>query len=323
MGESVLQVKDLHKSFSSHQVLRGVNLNLQAGSITGLLAKNGAGKSTLISLICGLLPADSGEISFSLEGKENLFRRYIGVAPQDTGVYPGLTLRENLQFAGRIYGLSGKQLDEATERTAELFGIQEYYHTPARNLSGGWKRRLHTAMAVLHKPRLLLLDEPTVGSDPLARKFILNAVKTLAAEGTAILYTGHYFPEFEELNAGIAILHNGRIVAENELDILLQKYGTPGIRVHFSATGAIGKEHIQQLFPLERADLWKFADNVLTIYTGEPESFFADITMLYQGKNSAIRKWEVLRADLESVYFLLTDAPIEEEKRELLANLPK
>lgn len=222
----MLEVTGLCKSFADNRVLEKIDLILPAGRITALLARNGAGKSTLVSLIAGRLRADAGEIRFrgeSLtsagtgESHRSIVRR-IGVAPQDTGVYPDLTAIENLEFAGGCYGLRGRKLREAAGQALERLGLNATATKKARTLSGGQKRRLHTAMALVHEPELVLLDEPTVGSDPEARRYILDAVRGLANQGATVLYTSHYFPEIESLRADIAILNAGRILTHGPFD---------------------------------------------------------------------------------------------------------
>jgi ABC-2 type transport system ATP-binding protein len=244
----MLRIRNLSKSFGAHSILRDLSLDLEPGRVTALLARNGAGKSTLVSLIAGRLQADSGSILFegtSLASKAQKkaapgvpdryhapgmavvareIARRIGVAPQDTGIYPDLRISENVRFAGGCYGLRGRQLARAADQALAMLGLMDIATSRARTLSGGQKRRLHTAMAIVHKPALLLLDEPTVGSDPEARQFILSAVRTLAAQGATVLYTSHYFPEIEALGADVAVLDEGRIVEHASLPALRQKF---------------------------------------------------------------------------------------------------
>ncbi|MCR9141600.1 MAG: ABC transporter ATP-binding protein [bacterium] len=221
-----LAIKGVEKSFGDRRVLRGLDLSIPAGKITALLARNGAGKSTLVSVIAGRLRPDAGEVLFqgqpiatagSIRRDRELIGR-IGVAPQETGVYPDASAIENLTFAGGCYGLRGRVLGAAATRTLALLGLTSLADTKARLLSGGQKRRLHTAMALVHEPDLILLDEATVGSDPEARRYILDAVRGLAAKGATVLYTSHYFPEIEALQADIAILRDGRIIRHGSFE---------------------------------------------------------------------------------------------------------
>lgn len=217
----ILSIQHLRKAYEpAVPVLRDVSLDLLPGRVTALLARNGAGKSTAIALIAGRLRPDAGELRF--HGTPS-----IGIAAQETGIYPDLSLAENLRFAGRCQRMSGRQLRKRLPEVLRLFGLEGEAGQMARRLSGGQKRRLHTAMAVIHDPGLILLDEPTVGSDPQGRNFILAAVNELAQRGAAILYTSHYFPEIEALNADIAVLHDGRILARGSLAELIAEYGGP------------------------------------------------------------------------------------------------
>lgn len=242
VSEPTLEINGVEKSFGAKQVLRGVKLRLSAGRITALLAKNGAGKSTLVSLIAGRLLPDGGEIRFmhqtlttpASNRRQRALIGRIGVAPQDTGVYPDSTAMDNLIFAGGCYGLRGKRLRESAAKALERLGLEKVAKTRARHLSGGQKRRLHTAMALVHEPDLILLDEPTVGSDPEARRYILDAVRDLASEGATLLYTSHYFPEIEALRADIAIMNGGRISVHGTYDEI--------------AAGARNGEDLEEIF---------------------------------------------------------------------------
>ncbi|MEQ9365345.1 MAG: ABC transporter ATP-binding protein, partial [Leptospirales bacterium] len=218
----MLDIQGVSKYFGTQRVLENLNLKLTAGRITALLARNGAGKSTLVSLIAGRLRPDAGTIYLNgrrlnhggSRSRDRDLIRHIGVAPQDTGVYPDLSALENLVFAGGCYGLRGSRLKAAAHASLERLGLAAIAEKKARELSGGQKRRLHTGMALVHEPSLVLLDEPTVGSDPEARRYILDLVRALAAGGAAVLYTSHYFPEIETLRADLAFLNAGRITTQ-------------------------------------------------------------------------------------------------------------
>ena len=176
--------------------LDGVDFEVPAGSVVALLGPNGAGKSTLVSIAAGLLKPDAGVVS--VRGRP-------GLAPQEIGIYPSLTVRENLWAFGELYGVSKRR----AERLLEPFVLTELADRPAGRLSGGEQRRLHTAIAVVHRPRVVLLDEPTAGADTQTRSAILRAVLDLASDGAAVVYTTHYLPEVEELDAGVALLEAG------------------------------------------------------------------------------------------------------------------
>jgi len=194
----MLRVDGVTKAYGEHPVLRGVDLDVAAGQILGLVGANGAGKTTLISIITGLRRCDGGSVAVG--GVDALAHPKraagsLGLAPQELGIYPTLTARENLYDFARLAGMSSRAARTRTAEVAELLGLTEQLGLRGDQLSGGQKRRLHTAMAILHRPRLLLLDEPTVGADVTSRAGILEIVRATAAAGTAVLYTTHYLTE--------------------------------------------------------------------------------------------------------------------------------
>jgi ABC-2 type transport system ATP-binding protein len=237
----MLEISGVIKSFGSTDVLRGVELTVPAGRITGLVGANGAGKSTLIAIATGLLRPDSGRVT--LAGIDVLRHRrraarHLGLAPQELGLYPTLSVAENLAFAGRISGLSCRPASARARESAELFALTDCLHRRAEILSGGQKRRLHTAMALLHRPAVLFLDEPTVGADVPSRSSILDVVRVMAAEGTAVVYTTHYLAELETLDAHVAVLHDGRFAAHAPLAEMAATYGGPLEQAYLAITGS-------------------------------------------------------------------------------------
>jgi ABC-2 type transport system ATP-binding protein len=235
----MLEITGLRKAYGDNQVLRGVDLTVRPGQIVGLLGSNGAGKTTLISIVAGLRPADGGTVRVA--GIDALTDRrqaaqHIGLAPQELGIYPTLTVADNLAFFARLAGMSRSDTARRVSQVAEAVGLAESMRKKAGELSGGQKRRLHTGMALLHKPALLFLDEPTVGADVQSRASILEVVRSLAADGVAVVYTSHYLTELEQLNADIAVLHEGRVVVRGSLDEVLGQYAVANVVLHFSGT---------------------------------------------------------------------------------------
>lgn len=230
-----LQLHAVQKSYGGHQVLHGIDLEVSCGQILGLLGRNGAGKSTLIEILCGLRRADSGSISVcGMDPAKESIGHLIGYAPQDLEIYPDLTVEENLTYYGQLEGLSRKRSLTRASEVMELLGLEDEKTKRARHLSGGQKRRLHSGMAIMHEPKVVFMDEPTVGADVEARSRILHAIHSLAENGAAIIYTSHYLGEFEELNADIAVLNNGRIVVADTLDAVIATYAQSSVSVRFS-----------------------------------------------------------------------------------------
>lgn len=233
-----LRIDDVHVRFGEHRVLRGASLDIEAGEIVGLLGANGAGKSTLLSVVSGRRRPDAGCVYV---GRDDILRRgrrgarLLGIAPQDLAIYPTLTVRENLVGMGRLHGLNRRHARARAEEVAQALGLDARLGDAADRLSGGQKRRLHTGMAIMHAPRVLLLDEPTVGADVESRRQLLDVVRGLAREGAAVLYTTHYLAEIEELGARVAILREGRVRSYGGVGGLVDTAGAGRIRVRTTA----------------------------------------------------------------------------------------
>lgn len=225
---NVLEAVGLEKSFGDIRAVAGVGLHIAPGETYGLLGPNGAGKTTSISIISGLLEPDAGEVKVMGEAMSTRAvapKVHLGLVPQDLAVYPDLTARENLRFFGRLYGMNRKDLDNRTDQVLEVIGLSERADDRAKEFSGGMKRRLNIGIGLLHRPHLLILDEPTVGVDPQSRNAILESVENLAAEGMAVLYTTHYMEEAERLCDRVAIIDEGTVKAEGTRRELVQLVG--------------------------------------------------------------------------------------------------
>jgi len=218
-----LQVVSLVKRFGQVKAVDGISLTLRAGECLGLLGPNGAGKSTLIRSIVGRVIPDSGQVAvFGAPAASPAARASLGWVPQDLALYPRLTAAENLSAFGSYYGLAGKQLHEAIGRCLHWAALEERSRDLARNLSGGMKRRLNMAAGLIHQPRLVLMDEPTVGVDPQSRNRIFEMIEALRAAGTTIIYTTHYMEEAERLCDRVAIVDHGRIIALDTHEALVR-----------------------------------------------------------------------------------------------------
>ncbi|HJS75648.1 MAG TPA: ABC transporter ATP-binding protein [Vicinamibacteria bacterium] len=224
----VLEVKDLSKRYQDRPAVHSLSFELSRGEIFGLLGPNGAGKTTTIGMIAGILRPTAGSVRILgadavVSGRSVL--RDLGLAPQTIALYPGLTAEENLRFFGNLYGISGKRLHDRTRRLLEISGLSARGGEPVSEFSGGMKRRLNLACALVHEPKLLLLDEPTAGVDPQSRERIYDALEALAEEGLALLLTTHYLEEAERLCHRLAILDEGRVAAEGTVEQLRKLAG--------------------------------------------------------------------------------------------------
>jgi len=233
---SMLAMTGVHKSFRDASALRGVDLEIEPGEVVALLGANAAGKTTLISIAAALCRPDAGGVwvdGVNMLTHAERGRRSLGVATQETGVYPRLSVRDNLRFFGELVGLRRKMLDQRVESVAEAFGLSAVLERETRVLSVGETRRLHTAMIMLRRPPLLLLDEPTTGVDVGARARMLEIVRDVAMDGSAVCYSTHYLVEAEQLGASVAVLHHGRMVARDSLQTLIGAYGRSAIELRF------------------------------------------------------------------------------------------
>lgn len=250
----MLEIRNLSKSFNGTIAVNNISFTVEKSEIFGFLGPNGAGKSTTINLICSLLQPDSGQIL--LEGQEisatkPAMRKMLGIVPQEIALYEELNAYENLKFWGGLYGLKGGALDRRVKELLDLMSLTERAKERVKNYSGGMKRRLNLTCGLLHKPKLLLLDEPTVGIDPQGRHKLLQLIKEFAGEGMTIFYTTHYLEEAEELCDRLAIIDFGRILAMGTQEEIKRIVGENRL---LKIVGRFDKHQVEQL-TLEIADL--------------------------------------------------------------------
>jgi ABC-2 type transport system ATP-binding protein len=235
--QAVLEVDGVSKAYDGRLALDDVSLSLAPGEVCGLLGPNGAGKTTLVSIIAGLRTADAGTVhvaGIDVASGSRAAREAVGYAAQETAVYPTVSVRENLVLFARLAGCRGRAVAERVAEVAEIVELTDLLDRQARHLSGGEKRRLHTGMALVHRPRVLLLDEPTTGVDIATRARLLHAISALAAEeGCAVLYSTHYLPEVEEMGASVAVIDRGRLLARGPLDELVAEHGAGHVELVF------------------------------------------------------------------------------------------
>lgn len=225
---NAIEVKNLNKSFGDLQAVQDVTFHVNAGEILGLLGPNGAGKSTTISMLSGLLNPTGGDASImghSVTKEPAAAKASLGVVPQDIALYPDLSARENLVFWGKMYGLRGAALRSRVDEVLEVIGLADRQKDKVGKFSGGMKRRVNIGAALLHKPAVIIMDEPTVGIDPQSRRHILDNVKELNQQGMTVLYTTHYMEEAAELSHNIAIMDKGKLIAYGTYDELIKMVG--------------------------------------------------------------------------------------------------
>lgn len=282
---AVLKLEQLRKAFGATVAVDGLSLEVRRGEVFGLLGPNGAGKSTTIGMAIGLIAPDSGTVEIEGGGSPRSpeVRATLGVAPQALALYDDLTARENLAFFGTMYGMASAKLRERVASVLEAVGLTARKDDRVGGYSGGMKRRLNLAAALIHDPPLLLLDEPTAGVDPQSRNNILDLVRTLAGEGRTIVYTTHYMEEASKLCDRIGIVDKGKLLALGTLDELIAKHGGKSVVVSRTAGAVDGA-----------------AERV------ESDDPVREISRILQVGGSAVREVRVERPDLEGVFLKLT-----------------
>jgi ABC-2 type transport system ATP-binding protein len=306
-GEVVLHAANLRKQYGKLVAVDGVSFEIRAGETYGLLGPNGAGKTTTISMICGLLARDAGDVLLDgqpIDVGAVATKAGIGFVPQELAVYPDLTGRENLAFFGRLYGLGGARLRARMDEVLELVGLADRAKDRVDKYSGGMQRRLNIAVGLLHQPRLLLLDEPTVGVDPQSRNAILESIDALGESGMAILYTTHYMEEAERLCDRVGIIDEGRIRAEGTRRELVATVGQRD-QVRLTASGDLGAAAAAAAELPGVHDAAR-KDGVLELLVSDARALLPGLLAAVARAGVAVKGVEVVEPDLEAVFLHLT-----------------
>jgi len=306
-ADPTLVCSGLVKRFGDRLAVDGVGFEIARGETYGLLGPNGAGKTTSISMICGLLARDGGEVIVDgrpISPGTTLAKAAIGYVPQDLAIYPDLTARENLTFFGQLYGLGGRPLAARVTELLEIIGLADRAKDRTEQFSGGMKRRLNIAIGLLHRPRLLVLDEPTVGVDPQSRNAILSSVQELGREGMAILYTTHYMEEAERLCDRVGIIDEGRIRAEGTRRELVELVGQRD-RVALTADGDL-QATAAAARALPGVHSATVREGGLDLLVTNGRTMLPQLLQALSGDGLAIRSVEVIEPDLEAVFLHLT-----------------
>ena len=303
----VLECSGLRKSYGDIAAVKGVGFHISSGECYGLLGPNGAGKTTTISMVCGLLKRDAGEVTIDgnrLDISTTSAKGAIGYVPQEVAVYPDLSARENLAFFGQLYGMRGKELAGRIDEVLEVTGLAERADDRTDKYSGGMKRRLNIGIALLHRPRLLVLDEPTVGVDPQSRNAILGSVEHLSDEGMAVLYTTHYMEEAERLCDRVGIIDEGEIRAEGTRRELVDLLGQKD-NVILTGTGNIHAA-AQAMDLLDEVEQATTRENEIHLIVAGASTRLPQLLTAAGSAGASITGVDIEEPDLEAVFLRLT-----------------
>lgn len=305
----MLKVMDLKKSYGKKEVVKGVSFTIEKGESFGLLGPNGAGKSTTISMLCGLIPYDSGEVLVDCESVKKapmLIKKKIGVVPQEIALYPTMSAKDNLLFWGAMYGLSGPKAKKRAEEVLQFVGLEDRAKDRIETFSGGMKRRINIGAALMHEPELLIMDEPTVGIDPQSRNHILETVKKLNEKGMTIIYTSHYMEEVEFLCDRVAIIDHGEVIAVgSKTELCSRLAGGSVVRLTAENDSARAMKAIKDLAAVHDV-VKKEEPDVIEVFTEQPHDVLGMIMMTALNHGMKIGSVEIVEPNLETLFLQLT-----------------
>lgn len=310
----MLELTNLTKKYNDNTVVNNISLHVKQGEIFGLLGPNGAGKSTMVSMISTVVMPTSGSITIdnkSLREKPMEIKKMMGIVPQDLALYPSLSTKENLEFFGILYGLSGSELKTRTNEVLEIIELQDKKNQDVAELSGGMKRRVNIGIALMNNPKLLILDEPTVGIDPQSRNHILETVKKLNYEdGMTVIYTSHYMEEVEYLCKNVAIIDHGCLIAQGTKEQLKQNLAAcDTLTVNFSEAREDALKQLQHVPYISKVDIVGNQINILV-----PANDSNVIEIMEEIKNLGIKpiSFKYEEVNLESIFLQITGKALRE-----------
>lgn len=309
---NAIEVQELKKSFGEIKAVAGVSFEVEQGEIFSLLGPNGAGKTTTISMLSCLLRPDDGDalvMGHSIRKDPGGVKSVLGVVPQEIALYEDLSARENLVFWGKMYGLRGKALRWRVEEVLEVIGLGDRAKDRVGKYSGGMKRRVNIGVALLHKPKVIYMDEPTVGIDPQSRRNILDNVVELKNQGMTVLYTTHYMEEAQELSDHIAIMDNGELIASGTHDELVHIVGEMD-RVVLALDPLTASEDVERVL-----DAWRSVqgvegisveDGVVTLIVDDSNQALPPLFEAASSAGTRIAQVDIQEPNLEAVFLHLT-----------------
>ena len=305
----ILEVQNLVKKYGDFTAVNGISFNIKEGEIFSLLGPNGAGKTTTISVLSTLFAPTSGDAiicGHSVKDQPMAVKRAIGVVPQELALYEDLSAQENLVFWGQMYGLSGKALTTRISEVLEQIGLQDKAKQRIKTYSGGMKRRVNIGVGLLHKPRLLFMDEPTVGIDPQSRRAILDSVKELNRQGMTVLYTTHYMEEAQELSDRVGIIDHGELIALGTQAELTRQVGQTDTLVLHVGENEDLQPLVDALKRLPGVLQATTTDHEVSVVTTSAEELLAPVVMQADRLGMKIHSVDIREPNLEAVFLHLT-----------------
>ncbi len=311
---NILELNDISKKYGKKQVLNNISFNIEDGDMFGLIGPNGAGKSTLISILCGILTPMNGTVKiggYDIKTDPMNAKKLIGLVPQDLALSEDISAKDNLEFFGRLYGLKGKDLKRAVDEALELAALTDKKKQQVKKFSGGMKRRLNLVAAVMHKPKLLILDEPTVGVDPQSRNNIFEFLRKMNKENkTTILYTSHYMEEVEELCKNIFIIDEGKEIASGDLKEVKEKFSET-VNLHLRID-EVNSEIIEKLNSLEGVLKSENTEQEIKLVYERGKLNLDEAIKTLQSCNASIRGLDVEELNLGELFLQLTGKSLRE-----------
>ena len=304
---NAIEVLNLHKSFGETKAVQGVDFNVEQGEIYSLLGPNGAGKTTTISMLSCLLRPDEGDariMGHSIKENQMGVKSVLGVVPQEIALYEDLTARENLTFWGKMYGLRGGALKARVDEVLDVIGLQDRAKERVGKYSGGMKRRVNIGVALLHKPQVIYMDEPTVGIDPQSRRNILDSVVDLKEQGMTVLYTTHYMEEAQELSNHIGIVDHGKMIANGTHDELVKLVGEQ-TRIDLTLDTEAGIV-LDEWRAVEGVSQVSTENGLVTVLVGDSNEVLPRLFDVTNQLSARITSVDIQEPNLETVFLHLT-----------------
>lgn len=304
---AVVRIENLVKKFGSKIAVDNMSLQVQEGEIFGFLGPNGAGKSTTINSVCGLIKIDQGSITIDgidIKSRSTEAKQRLGLVPQEIALFDTLTAGENVEFFAKLAGVKGKLLKERVEEALEFVGLSDKRRDIPKSFSGGMKRRLNIACAIAHHPKVIIMDEPTVGIDPQSRNHILDSVRQLNKMGSTIIYTSHYMEEVEAICARVGIIDHGRLIAIGTKEEL-RKLVSEDERIIID-TFNLSYNSVEEIKAVKGVKDAAFSDGTLELVTQNSQAVLQDILHTLSKYGARVKGVDMIEPDLETVFLALT-----------------